>query len=164
MHDNANVKILPPIVLAVALGLSIPIGIVLPTQLLPAEAVVPLGLGIVAFSVFLVVAAVRELKREKTAFDVRKPTSAIVRTGVFRLTRNPIYLSMMLLYVGLSLLVNSPWMLLLAIPTGSALCLAAIKPEERYLEAKFGNAYRDYRAAVPRWISLRSIGIRSAAS
>lgn len=83
---------------------------------------------------------------------------------MFRLTRNPIYLSMMLLYVGLSLLVNSPWTLLLAIPTGSALCLAAIKPEERYLEAKFGDAYRHYRAAVPRWISLRSIGIGTAAS
>lgn len=159
MQDNANVKILPPIVLGAALALGIPIGTVLPVQLLPAETAVPLGLGVLASSVLLVVAAMRELKRAKTAFDVRKPTSAIVRTGAFRLTRNPVYLSMMLLYVGLSLLVNSPWMLLLAIPTGSALCLAAIKPEERYLEAKFGDAYRDYRAAVPRWISLRSIRI-----
>ena len=157
MQDNADVKILPPIVLAVALGLGIPVGILLPTRLLPAEAAVPLGLGVVAISVLLVIAAVRELRRKKTAFDVRKPTSAIVRTGVFRLTRNPVYLSMMLLYVGVSLLINSPWMLLLAIPTGSALCLAAIKPEERYLEAKFGDAYREYRATVPRWIGLRSV-------
>ena len=157
MQDNANVKILPPIVLAVALGLGIPVGILLPTRLLPAEAAVPLGLGVVAISVLLVIAAVRELRRKKTAFDVRKPTSAIVRTGVFRLTRNPVYLSMMLLYVGVSLLINSPWMLLLAIPTGSALCLAAIKTEERYLEAKFGDAYREYRATVPRWIGLRSV-------
>ena len=164
MQDNANVKVLPPIVLAVALGLGIAIGLVLPVQLLPAEAALLLGLGVIAFSVLLVVAGMRELKRTKTTFDVRKPRSAIVRTGVFRLTRNPIYLSMMLLYVGLSLLVNSPWMLLLAIPTGNALCLAAIKPEERYLEANFGHAYRDYRAAVPRWISLRSIGIGPAAS
>ena len=157
MQDNADVKILPPIVLDVALGLGIPVGILLPTRLLPAEAAVPLGLGVVAISVLLVIAAVRELRRKKTAFDVRKPTSAIVRTGVFRLTRNPVYLSMMLLYVGVSLLINSPWMLLLAIPTGSALCLAAIKPEERYLEAKFGDAYREYRATVPRWIGLRSV-------
>ena len=157
MQDNADVKILPPILLAVALGLGIPVGILLPTRLLPAEAAVPLGLGVVAISVLLVIAAVRELRRKKTAFDVRNPTSAIVRTGVFRLTRNPVYLSMMLLYVGVSLLINSPWMLLLAIPTGSALCLAAIKPEERYLEAKFGDAYREYRATVPRWIGLRSV-------
>lgn len=163
MQDNADVKILPPIVLALALGLGVPIGVLLPTRLLPVEAAVPLGLGIVAVSVFLVLAAVHELRRKKTAFDVRKPTSAIVRTGVFGVTRNPIYLSMMLLYVGLSLLVNSPWMLLLAIPTGSALCLAAIKPEERYLEAKFGDPYRAYRAAVPRWIGLRSITNNSAA-
>lgn len=74
MQDNANVKILPLIVLAVALGLGIPIAIVLPEQLLPAEAAVPLGVGVIAFSVLLVVAAMRELKRAKTAFDVRKPT------------------------------------------------------------------------------------------
>ena len=72
MQDNANVKVLPPITLAVALGLGLPIGIVLPAQLLPAEAAVSLGLGVVAFSVLLVVAAMRELKRAKTAFDVRK--------------------------------------------------------------------------------------------
>ena len=108
MQDNADVKILPPIVLAVALGLGIPVGILLPTRLLPAEAAVPLGLGVVAISVLLVIAAVHELRRKKTAFDVRMPTSAIVRTGVFRLTRNPVYLSMMLLYVGVSLLINSP--------------------------------------------------------
>ncbi|MBI2737235.1 MAG: isoprenylcysteine carboxylmethyltransferase family protein [Rhodospirillales bacterium] len=163
MRDSADVKILPPIVLAVALGLGIPIGILLPTRLLPVEVAFPLGLGFVAFSVFLVFAALHELKKKRTAFDVRKPTSAIAQTGVFRVTRNPIYLSMMLLYVGLSLLVNSPWMLLLAIPTGSALCLAAIKPEERYLETKFGDSYRAYRAAVPRWIGLRSITNNSAA-
>jgi protein-S-isoprenylcysteine O-methyltransferase Ste14 len=157
MQDNANVKILPPIVLVVALGFGVPIGILLPTRLLPADAAISLGVGMVAISVLLVIAAVHELRRQKTAFDVRKPTSAIVRTGVFRLTRNPVYLSMLLLYVGVSLLINSPWMLLLAIPTGSALCLAAIKPEERYLEAKFGDAYREYRATVPRWIGLRSV-------
>lgn len=159
MQDNANVKILPPIVLAVALGLGISIGILLPTRLLPAEAAVPFGLVVVTVSVLLVIAAVHEMRRKKTSFDVRKPTSTIVRTGVFRLTRNPVYLSMMLLYVGLSILINSPWMLLLAIPTGSALCLAAIKPEERYLEAKFGDAYRDYRASVPRWLGLGSFRI-----
>lgn len=60
MQDNANVKILPPIVLAAALGLGIPIGILLPTRLLPMEAAVALGLGIVAFSVVLAFAAVRE--------------------------------------------------------------------------------------------------------
>ena len=97
MKDNADVKVLPPIVLAVALGLGIPIGIILPTLLLPEETAVPLGLSVVAVSVLLVIAAVHELRRKKTAFDVRKPTSAIARTGVFRLTRNPVYLSMMLL-------------------------------------------------------------------
>lgn len=75
-------------------SLGIPIGSLLPTRLLPAEAAVPLGLGVVAVSVLLVIAAVHELRRKKMAFDVRKRTSTIVRTGVFCLTRNPVYLSM----------------------------------------------------------------------
>jgi protein-S-isoprenylcysteine O-methyltransferase Ste14 len=61
---------------------------------------------------------------------------------------------MVLLVIGVGLTLNSPWSLLLAIPTGSALCLTAIKPEERYLDARFGDAYRAYRATVPRWFSV----------
>ena len=78
-------------------------------------------------------------------------------SGVFRLTRNPVYLSMVLLVIGVGLLLNSLWSLLLAVPTGSALCLTAIRPEERYLEAKFGETYRAYRSEVPRWFSLRRV-------
>jgi protein-S-isoprenylcysteine O-methyltransferase Ste14 len=95
----------------------------------------------------------RNLSR-KTAFDVRKETTALVTSGVFRFTRNPVYLSMVLLVIGVGLALNSLWSLVLAIPTGSALCLTAIKPEERYLDARFGDAYRAYRATVPRWFSV----------
>jgi protein-S-isoprenylcysteine O-methyltransferase Ste14 len=62
---------------------------------------------------------------------------------------------MVLLVIGIGVILNSLWSLLLAIPTGSALCLTAIRPEERYLEAKFGDAYRGYRERVPRWFSIR---------
>jgi protein-S-isoprenylcysteine O-methyltransferase Ste14 len=99
--------------------------------------------------------AVRDIKRARTTFDVRKPTTAIAATGVFGSSRNPVYLSMTLLVLGLGFMLNSPWSLLLTIPTGSVLCLTAIRPEERYLEGKFGDAYRMYLAEVPRWFSVR---------
>ena len=92
-----------------------------------------------------------------TAFDARKTTTALVDSGVFRFTRNPVYLSMVLLVIGVGLILNSSWSLLLAVPTGSALCLTAIRPEERYLEAKFGETYRAYRSEVPRWFSIRRV-------
>ena len=105
-------------------------------------------------SIVLVAFAVREIRRARTSFDVRKPATAIATTGVFGFTRNPVYLSMTLLVLGLGFMLNSPWSMLLTIPTGSALCLTAIRPEELYLEAKFGDAYRTYRGEVPRWFSI----------
>jgi protein-S-isoprenylcysteine O-methyltransferase Ste14 len=54
-------------------------------------------------------------------------------------------------------MLDSPWSLLLTVPTGSALCLTAIRPEENYLEAKFGDPYRAYRGAVSRWLSPRRL-------
>jgi protein-S-isoprenylcysteine O-methyltransferase Ste14 len=64
---------------------------------------------------------------------------------------------MVLFVIGVGLFLNSFWSLLLAVPTGSALCLTAIRPEERYLEGKFGDAYRAYRSRVPRWFSVRRV-------
>jgi protein-S-isoprenylcysteine O-methyltransferase Ste14 len=158
MQDRADVRVLPPIVLLAALCFGVAVALAVPDGMLPTEGAIAIGAGVVAISILLVLAAVRELRRAKTSLDVRQAISAIVTTGVFRVTRNPIYLSMILLYAGIAFLLNSPWMLLLAIPTGSALCLVAIKPEERYLEAKFGEPYRAYRSAVPRWLGARSLG------
>jgi protein-S-isoprenylcysteine O-methyltransferase Ste14 len=59
---------------------------------------------------------------------------------------------MLLLQLGVGLLLNSLWMMALVVPMGSALCLAVIRPEERYLEDKFGDVYRGYRLSVRRWV------------
>lgn len=155
MTDRADVKILPPVVLVIALCLEILAGTLLPTRAIPGILATPLGLVAIAGSIAIVVLATREIVRANTAFDARKPTTTIVATGVFRFTRNPIYLSMILLVIGIGLMLNSPWALLVAIPTGSALCLTAIKPEANYLEGKFGGVYRAYRDRVPRWFSLK---------
>jgi protein-S-isoprenylcysteine O-methyltransferase Ste14 len=152
MQDKADVRILPPIILLVGLGLGVLAGVLFSAKLLPSGMALALGLLTIAASIFLLLSAARELRSAKTAFDVRKPTSAVVTTGPFAFTRNPIYLSMMLLYAGVAFVMNSPWTLLLAIPTGSILCVAVIKPEERYLEGKFGDTYRMYRGRVRRWI------------
>jgi protein-S-isoprenylcysteine O-methyltransferase Ste14 len=159
MTDRAEVKILPPIVLVAALGLQAFFAFLFPMRLVPNAIAIAAGATVIAASVALVLLAVREIKRAETAFDSRKPTTTIVTTGVYRFTRNPVYFSMMLLVVGVGLMLNCPLALLLAIPTGSVLCLTAIRPEERYLEGKFEHEYRAYRDAVPRWLSARRLAM-----
>lgn len=119
---------------------------------LPDKLAVPLGGLLLALSAAIVLLAARELAQANTAFDVRRPTTTVVSSGVFRFSRNPVYLSMTLLQLSIACLANSLWVAILVVPLGSLLCFAAIKPEERYLEQKFGPSYQQYRRSVRRWI------------
>jgi protein-S-isoprenylcysteine O-methyltransferase Ste14 len=99
-----------------------------------------------------VISALGVLSRAKTTFDVRKPTSAIVTNGPYRFSRNPSYVSLTLLYGGIACLVNSLWVLLMVVPAVTVMHFGVIKREERYLEAKFGDEYREYKTTVRRWV------------
>lgn len=87
-----------------------------------------------------------------TATLPTRPTSAIVTSGAYRFTRNPMYLGMSLALAGCALVFRDLWFLL-ALPIAMfAVTKLAIEPEEAYLERKFGNPYRDYKTRVRRWI------------
>jgi protein-S-isoprenylcysteine O-methyltransferase Ste14 len=150
--DRAEVKILPPLILLAFVGVGAAAGLCSSTRMLSPEAGTMVGMITIVASVTIVGLAFDALKRAETPIDVRRPTAALVTTGIFAATRNPIYLAMALLYIGVAFLINSPWTFLLAAPMTSTLCLIAIKPEERYLERKFGDAYRAYRDRTPRWL------------
>lgn len=151
MKDSANVAVLPPLIPAAAIGLGFLLRLLFPETFLPEGVAITVGVMLIAASVVVVAAAAWELTRARTAFDVRKSTTSLVSTGVFRLSRNPVYFSMMLLCVGIATTANSLAMLLVSIPAGSMLCLLVIRPEESYLERKFGSAYLAYKARVRRW-------------
>jgi protein-S-isoprenylcysteine O-methyltransferase Ste14 len=155
MTDRAEVKVLPPLVLLAALVAQAVLWSLAPARMLPALIALLLGLAVIAGSLALGVVAAREIVRAGTAIDVRNTTTALVESGIFQFSRNPVYLSMVVLVVGVGLALNSFWSLLLALPTGYTLDRLAIRPEEPYLEAKFGDAYRAYRERVPRWFSVR---------
>jgi protein-S-isoprenylcysteine O-methyltransferase Ste14 len=87
------------------------------------------------------------MRRAGTNIRPDQPTLALVTDGAFRFSRNPLYLAATGLYVGVALLVDALWPLVLLIPM-----LAVVAREERYLEAKFGDAYRAYKARVRRWL------------
>lgn len=81
-----------------------------------------------------------------------KPTPAMIERGPYRLTRNPMYLQMVLVCIGFALMLMNVWILLLTLPGAWILQRFAITPEEAYLESKFGEEYRSYRQRVRRWI------------
>jgi len=152
MPDKANVVVLPPVIFVVALLLGLLMEFVVPMQVLPRTPALWLGTLSILGSIPIVVSAIRELHKAKTALDVRKPTTVIVNTGAFRFSRNPVYLAMVMLYLGIALLINSLWICLLVVPAVAILQIGVIRREEYYLEQKFGEDYRRYRAVVRRWI------------
>lgn len=97
-------------------------------------------------------AAFAQMRRARTHVDPYKPATALVTTGPFRFTRNPLYLSITLFYIAGAL----AWRLLAALlllPLALiGLQFGVIQREERYLERKFGESYRRFRSRVRRWI------------
>ena len=104
----------------------------------------------IAFSV----AGIVQFRAARTTVNPMSPdrASAVVTSGVYRLTRNPMYLGMALILAGLAFWWASGPGLLLVAAYGAYMTQFQIKPEERALETVFGAAYRAYRARVRRWI------------
>ena len=151
-RDNAGVIALPPLIYGAAFALGLSIHLLFPIQLLPRNPALWLGTLLIPVSVAIVASAIRVMDRANTTHDVRKPSTATVTDGAFRFTRNPMYLSMTLLYLGIASMMNSLWMLLIAVPLVVVIHRGVIKREERYLESKFGEEYLKYKARVRCWI------------
>ena len=81
-----------------------------------------------------------------------EPTRALVTTGVHGWSRNPIYLGLFLLYGGIAFAARSPWALILTLPLAITIRSGVVAREEAYLERRFGDAYRSYKARVRRWL------------
>lgn len=109
--------------------------------------VVPLVLGI-----WLLASANITLRRRKTPPEPWKPSVELVQDGPYRLTRNPIYLSFAIIYVGASFIFNSAFALIMLIPVMIIFERGQIPREEHYLKERFGEEYDRYKAKVRRWV------------
>ncbi len=103
------------------------------------------GFGLVFWSLWL-------FFRARTSPLPMRPTTALVFSGPYRWTRNPMYLGMLLLYLGAALLFDVFWALVLTPAVVMLVGRLVIRREERYLDAKFGEDYRLYQTQVRRWI------------
>ena len=97
-------------------------------------------------------AEIGEMRRAGTNVDPYKPSTTIVEAGPYRYTRNPLYVGMTLMYGGFSALANALPSVLLLPGVLAVMRRGVIEREERYLEGKFGDEYRAYKARVRRWI------------
>jgi len=111
-----------------------------------------IGVALIAIGVVLGIAAFGQFLRKRTSVMPYKPTTAIIRSGPFRITRNPVYLAMTLGYIGAALMLNTMWPLLLLPLVLLVVHRGVIMREERYLEQKFGDEYNSYKMSVRRWI------------
>jgi protein-S-isoprenylcysteine O-methyltransferase Ste14 len=107
---------------------------------------------LVAVGVGTVFFAIRAMRRADTPVDPYEPTTALVIDGPFRFTRNPLYLSLTLVYLGITSLMNAFWPLMLLPAALVIMQRGVIVREERYLESKFGEEYLRYKAKVRRWL------------
>ncbi len=138
-----------PFLIALALQLAVPLS--LPRGPFTLAFVLAGGLLLVA-GLSLVILARRELARQGQPTDPGVPTSKLITTGPFSISRNPLYLGGVCVLSGLALVANLPWVLVLLAPAVVACHFVLITPEERYLAAKFGGEYQDYAASVRRWL------------
>lgn len=143
----------PPLVYlgAIALGLLLHY-LVWPVRLVPRAVSVPLGGTVILVAVALFLWAVRTFGIAGTPVPGNRPTTTIVRTGPYKYSRNPIYLSFTLFQLGVAFWVNSLWLLVILIPAVVLMSFVVILREEQYLEICFPSDYLPYKASVRRWL------------
>ena len=112
------------------------------------------GVGWFLFTVSFGIAfwAISTLHRNQTVVDPRGKVTTIVKEGPFRYSRNPIYLALLLLYIGATAIFHLLWAVILLVPVFLALQYGVVIPEEQYLRANFGEEYVLYSASVRRWL------------
>jgi protein-S-isoprenylcysteine O-methyltransferase Ste14 len=153
--DSAGVRIFPPAVYLGGLVIGYALNWLWPVPILPGDAdpIVRIVGGALALAgIALMLLAVAAFRRAGTSPNPTVATSALTFDGPYRFTRNPMYLGMALLLAGLAGIGNALWPLLAVVPVVAIIQTQVIAREERYLETKFGETYRAYRARVRRWL------------
>lgn len=149
--DHAEVLFHPPVLLLAAIAVGLGAHALAPLGAGPAG-LRPLGPAATAAALGLFAWAIVTFRRRGGSIPTHEPTDVIVSAGPYRFTRNPIYLSFIVLQLGLALWLGNGWLLLTAGVSALLLRVGVIAREERYLSRKFGESYGEYTRRVRRWI------------
>ena len=151
-RDNPGVVAPPPLIFAGALAFGLVVNRLRPTGFLPRRLGRVAGPAMVAGGLSIGLSGFREMRRAGTNVDPGKPATVIVTDGPYRFTRNPLYLSMALIYAGIACRANALPAAMLLPGVLAVVQKGVIEREERYLERKFGGEYIRYKGRVRRWI------------
>ncbi len=151
--DNAGVIAPPPLIFAALLTIGLLLQWTFPlnfiTSWIPSKLI---GSILFILSGLIAVPSFILMIRNKTGIVTHKQTTALVTNGLFKFSRNPLYMSQLVGFSGIAVYFNSLWVLILLPVLYILLYLGVVLREERYLEGKFGDDYMDYKKNVRRWI------------
>lgn len=150
--DRSGVNFPPPLIYIAGFMVGVGLEVAFPI------AALPLGLALAAAFIGIAVwlaldgAAMLHFRRARTSMVPMRPTTALVTSGPYRFTRNPMYVGMAVLYAALALSLGVIWALVFLPLVIIAVDRLVIAREEPYLERKFGDQYREYKSSVRRWL------------
>lgn len=141
----------PPLLYAGALVMVLVLRWIWPLPISDRPAVIGIGMALVCLGVALDAWGAYSMIRAKTPIDPYRSATAVVTSGAFAWSHNPLYVGLHLVFLGLSFILNTGWGVLAFIPVVLVIHYGVIRREERYLEARFGEPYRRYCATVRRY-------------
>jgi len=150
--DNPGVVAFPPFIYGLPWLVGLGLHFLFPVHLLAPGRPHVIGGVLIVLGIALAVWGRRAMAHAGTDPNPMHPATALVVDGPFRFTRNPLYVSLTLFYLGLTVAVNALWPLVFLPVVLLVMQRGVVEREERYLEGKFGEAYRAYRARVRRWV------------
>ncbi len=153
--ETVDVIARPPFLFLGCLVLGFVLDRMLPLPLSLPESAVPrwtAGGVLIILGVAIFAAGARNFSRAATPVPSTRPVRTLVTTGIHGWSRNPIYIGMFLIYGSIGIAAPSPWILILTLPLAITIRYGVVAREEAYLERRFGDAYRDYKTRVRRWM------------
>jgi protein-S-isoprenylcysteine O-methyltransferase Ste14 len=151
-HPNINPMVHPPLVAVIFIVLAYIVGRLVRLPLTAPSVVRNIGLLLAFVGFLLGVGAFLEFRKARTTLDPHGSVKQVVTSGIYRFTRNPIYLGFLLMVIGLPLTSGIYWGIVLAPFYMMAMNRLVIEREENYLEKKFRDQYTSYKSRVRRWL------------
>ncbi|HVO23288.1 MAG TPA: isoprenylcysteine carboxylmethyltransferase family protein [Candidatus Margulisiibacteriota bacterium] len=150
--DSPNVVASPPLLYGVTFLAGVLLHGVFPKPITAPNVAIGSGLALLFVGTVAATWSRRAMEAAGTNANPALPATTLIVSGPFGFSRNPMYVARTILYLGLGLLMNALCVLAVLVPLLFVMQYGVIRREERYLEGKFGDAYRQYQAAVRRWL------------
>ena len=147
-----KIKIYPPLFALLLILTMVALHYTLPQPQLISPPINALGFILIAGGMSMNLWSAAWFRKKRTTIDPHGNAIYLAQEGLYRVSRNPMYLGITTAFLGLGLAFASPWLFVLTPVMAIALRKLAIEREERHLEARFGDAYRAYRRQVRRWL------------